>query len=157
MNTVRNPRNASTAEVAAHLCLSPKRVAELAERGTLTKPRGGHGYDLDVARGEYLAFLKALASARQTTGDLSAIAERARKEKELADRLALQNAVTRGELAPVVHFKTALADAADHFRARLVPMAERLAPKLAGLSREQAREVMRAAIYDELKALKKGH
>ncbi len=64
-----------------------------AGRDVAPPPSGGHGAGIGA-------------------GDLNLAGERARLAKEQADRVAMQNAVTRGELAPVVLLEQVLAAAA---------------------------------------------
>lgn len=151
MVAVRNPKSASLAEASAHLCLTPKRFIELTKRGTLTKPDGA-GYDLDLIRREYLDFLRGHASIRQLNG-LDPIAERARKDKELADRVALQNAKTRGGIVPVKLLQQALDSAADRFRQRLAPLPAQLAAKIVGKPRSQTQKLLRDRFYAVLAEL----
>lgn len=59
----------------------------------------------------YCGHLREIAAGRLAAGDLDLAAERARLAKEQADRIGLQNAVTRRELAPVVLIEEVLAKA----------------------------------------------
>lgn len=67
---------------------------------------------LDQVRIAYIRRLREMAAGRATTGDLDLAGERARLAKEQADRVAMQNAVTRGELAPVSLIEEVLCKAA---------------------------------------------
>ena len=84
------------AEIAEHLDISTRRVRELATEWGIDSR--------EVALGEwrirYLAKLREEAAGRAGTGDLDLVAERARLAKAQADRIEMQNAVTRKELAP---------------------------------------------------------
>lgn len=53
--------------------------------------------------------LREIAAGRATAGDLDLATERARLAKEQADKVAMHNAVTRGELAPVDAMEAVLA------------------------------------------------
>lgn len=60
----------------------------------------------------YIRELREQAAGRAAAGDLDLATERARLAKEQADKVAMQNAVTRGELAPVVLIEEVLTKAA---------------------------------------------
>lgn len=62
---------------------------------------------------DYTAHLREQAAGRAASGDLDLAGERARLAKEQADKIALQNAVTRGELAPVSMIEEVLTKAAS--------------------------------------------
>ncbi|WP_018991291.1 terminase small subunit [Aromatoleum toluclasticum] len=66
---------------------------------------------LDEVRVRYIRRLREQAAGRAAAGDLDLAGERARLAKEQADRVAMQNAVTRGELAPVQLIEEVLAKA----------------------------------------------
>jgi phage terminase Nu1 subunit (DNA packaging protein) len=59
----------------------------------------------------YTSHLREIAAGRLASGDLDLASERARLAKEQADKIALQNAVTRRELAPVTLIEEVLAKA----------------------------------------------
>ena len=56
----------------------------------------------------YCNHLRETAAGRAAQGDLDLAGERARLAKEQADRVAMQNAVQRGELAPVAALESVL-------------------------------------------------
>lgn len=56
---------------------------------------------LDEIRITYIRALREQAAGRAAEGGLDLATERARLAREQADKIAMQNAVTRGELAPV--------------------------------------------------------
>lgn len=151
---VRNPRSASVDEASAHLCLTPKRFRELVAAGVIGKA-DGKGYDLDTVRREYIDHLRKPMLGRASKPDgLDPVAERARKDKEMADRLALQNATTRDELAPVPVFQQAFADVFAIVRARIMAMPDRLARPLVGLTdATKAKAILQQGAEDTLTAL----
>jgi phage terminase Nu1 subunit (DNA packaging protein) len=57
---------------------------------------------MDTIRVAYIRRLREQAAGRAAAGDLDLAGERARLAKEQADRVAMQNAVTRGELSRTV-------------------------------------------------------
>jgi terminase small subunit / prophage DNA-packing protein len=76
--------------------ISQQAVSDLMSRGVI-KPG-------DAARDwlmGYCSNLREQAAGRMAVGELDLVSERARESKERADKLAMQNAVTRDELAPV--------------------------------------------------------
>lgn len=84
------------AEIAEHLDISTRRVRELATEWGIDSRE----VSLGEWRVRYLAKLREEAAGRAGTGDLDLVAERARLAKVQADRIEMQNAVTRKELAP---------------------------------------------------------
>jgi len=86
--------------------ISQPAVSDLLSRGVLTE-----GAVAGVWLIEYCAHLREVAAGRLASGDLDLAAERARLAKEQADKIALQNAVTRRELAPVFLIEEVLAKA----------------------------------------------
>lgn len=81
-------------------------VAELVERGIILRGDTMHAWCL-----AYAGHLREVAAGRLAAGDLDLAAERARLAKEQADKIAMQNAVTRNELAPVYLIEDVLAKA----------------------------------------------
>jgi terminase small subunit / prophage DNA-packing protein len=66
---------------------------------------------LDTVRVAYIRRLREQAAGRYSEGPLDLVNERARLAKEQADRLEMQNAVTRKEMAPVIIIEHVLARA----------------------------------------------
>lgn len=85
-------------EIAEHLDISDRRVRELAAEWAIDSKQ----ITLAEWRLRYLRKLREEAAGRAAVGDLDLATERARLAKEQADKFAMQNAVTRGELAPVI-------------------------------------------------------
>lgn len=61
----------------------------------------------------YCSNLREMAAGRAASGGLDLATERARLAKEQADKVAMQNAVARGELAPVALIEEVLCKAAS--------------------------------------------
>src|SRR5438445_5249513 len=76
--------------------ISQQAVSDLMSRGVVQPGDSGASWLL-----AYCDHLREQAAGRYTGGELDLAEERARLAKEQADRLAMQNAVTREELAPV--------------------------------------------------------
>lgn len=92
--TVQRP---SQAEIAEHLDISERSVRELASDW------GVDSRELTLCewRVRYIRKLREAAAGRAAAGDLDLVGERARLARVQADRIEMQNAVTRKELAPV--------------------------------------------------------
>jgi phage terminase Nu1 subunit (DNA packaging protein) len=79
----------------------------------------------------YCEHLRIIAAGRDPDGELST--ERARVARETADRIAMQNAVSRKEYAPVAYLEIVLGDVARQIAQRLdalVPQIRRRLPDL---------------------------
>jgi phage terminase Nu1 subunit (DNA packaging protein) len=83
------------AEFGAVVGISQQAVSDLVAREVL-KP----GASVGVWVVAYCSHLREMAAGRAASGDLDLAGERARLAKEQADRIAMQNQVTRKELAP---------------------------------------------------------
>lgn len=86
--------------------ISAGRVSQLVSGGVLPPGESLGGWLL-----AYTSHLREHAAGRAAAGDLDLATERARLAKEQADRVALQNATTRAELAPVAMMTEVLAQA----------------------------------------------
>lgn len=95
---------ATGAEIAAHLFVTPPAVTELTKRGVLKK-----GQSLDDARRAYLEHLRSIAGNRSGSPeeDLNLTKERARLAREQADRIAMDNEISRKTLIPADLIKKA--------------------------------------------------
>lgn len=101
------------AEFGTLVGISQPAVSDLLTRGVLQA--GGTAGEWLTA---YCAHLREVAAGRAAEGGVDLATERARLAREQADKIGMQNAVTRGELAP---------------RALLVEVLTRTAPKVCGL------------------------
>lgn len=121
---------ATIAEAAAHIDLNERRFRDLVTMGAIPKAEGYKQYDLDVVRISYIRHLRGIASGRAPLirGDLDPLQERARKDKELADKTSLQNQVTRGELFSGAVVSKLVMDAFSKVRTRLFGLPTKLAP-----------------------------
>lgn len=114
------------ADFGALVGISQPAVSDLLAREVLRKG--------DNARAWLLAYtdhLRETAAGRDPDGLLAT--ERARVAKEQADRLALQNAVTRREFAPVGLLELVLADVARQIATRLDAVVPQLRKRLPDL------------------------
>lgn len=140
----RADRNPTQAEIAAHLDISDRRLREL-----LTELGLDHKtVPLAEIRLRYIRKLREEAAGRAASGDLDLASERARLAKEQADRIAMQNAVTRGELAPAHLIEQVLAKVGSKV-ARLLEtipgLLKRRLPDLTSADIQAVREVIARA------------
>ena len=91
-------------DIAEHLDLSQPAVSGLMDRLGIDWKTS----TIDEIRVAYIRHLREQAAGRAASGDLDLATERARLAKEQADKVAMQNAVTRGDLAPVVMIEEVL-------------------------------------------------
>ena len=135
---------ATIAEAASHVCLEERRFRQLVDNGVISKSARG-AYDLDKVRREYIANLRQVAAGRAPTGDLDPSQEKARKDKEYADHLAMRNAITRQEYASVDDITLALHGELRIVRDRILKFPMKLADRIS----MQPRAVVFAAIQEE--------
>lgn len=88
--------------------ISQPAVSDLLMRGVLTA--GATAGDWLIA---YCGNLREVAAGRAATGDLDLAGERAALARAQRERIEMQNAVTRGELAPVILIEEVLTKAAS--------------------------------------------
>lgn len=84
--------------------ISQPAVSDLLARGVLAEGESGGAW-----LKQYCRHLREIAAGRATSGDFDLATERARLAKEQADKVAMQNAIQRGELAPVAAMEAVLA------------------------------------------------
>lgn len=94
-------------EIAEHLDISTRRVRELATEWGIDSRE----VTLGDWRVRYLRKLREEAAGRAAAGGIDLATERARLAREQADKIAMQNAQSRNELAPVVLMTEVLAKA----------------------------------------------
>jgi phage terminase Nu1 subunit (DNA packaging protein) len=92
--------------IAEHLDLTQQTVCDLLPKIGMTVEDS-----LSDIRIAYIRRIREQAAGRTSSGPLDLVNERARLAKEQADRLEMQNAVTRREMAPVVVIEHVLARA----------------------------------------------
>lgn len=121
-------QSVTQAEFGSLIGVSQQAVSELLSRGVLTG-----GAPSGVWLREYCSHLREQAAVRAGAGDLELAAERTllakaqtRSTNELADKLAIANAVTRSELAPRHLMTEVLAKAG----ARIAGIFDGIVPKL---------------------------
>lgn len=96
-------------EIGEHLDLGQSQVSRLCEELFIDWKSVG----IDEIRIAYIRRLREQAAGRAAAGDLDLATERARLAREQADKIAMQNAVTRGELTPTIALEQVLTGAAS--------------------------------------------
>lgn len=120
---------ASIAEVCEHVGISDRHFRELRVQQVWPAPKGRAAYDLDGCRHHYIEWLRARARApvpeqddgnvrRQKNQD-KLEEERARLAAEQADKVAMENAIRRREVVPVVVLQDYAEQLANFLRAGL--------------------------------------
>ena len=94
-------------DIAEHLDMSQQAVSQWLARLAIDLADS----TLDDIRVAYIRSLREQAAGRAASGDLDLAAERAGLAKAQRERIEMQNAVTRRELAPVVLIEEVLAKA----------------------------------------------
>jgi phage terminase Nu1 subunit (DNA packaging protein) len=145
---------ASLAQTAAHLDLGERRFREFVTSGVIPKGEGLELYNLDTARVAYIRYLREGAAGRLSTGELDPPQERARKDKELADKTALQNAVLRNELLSVDTVRKFMVSAFSRVRLKLLALPSKLAPVVIHLeTTAEVQTKLSDGIHDALEEL----
>lgn len=91
-------------DFAGIIGVSEAAVSDMIARGVIAQGDTLGGWLLS-----YCAHIREQAAGRMALGDLDLATERARLAKEQADKIAYQNAMTRGELVPVAYLEEVLA------------------------------------------------
>lgn len=139
---------ATEAEVAEHLDLSDRSVRELKSKRVFHSVGRG-GYDLADCRTAYIRQLREKAAGRGAdAGSRTLSDERARFAKEQADRVALQNALARNELASLPDMTLAVLTVIELVKARLLRL-----PAIVAKNDAKLRERIDVALADALEEL----
>lgn len=146
---------ATQGEFARHIGVTQQAVSDLVSRGII-QAQGRGKLDLDQARLAYCAHLRSVAGNKSgdPETDLDLTAERARKAKEEADKLEMQNAKERGELLARGDVDAAVVGAFARVRARMIGVPSKVAPLVVSMDNPaEAEGVIRSAVYEALKEL----
>lgn len=123
-----DPQTVSAAELADWLGLTPNRVHALARDGVL--PRGGGKlFPLRDAIRAYCEHARAGAMGRRADTELAA--EKLRLARETADKVALQNAVARGDMLDARDVANEWRRIVTDLRAGVLAIPSRVAARLA--------------------------
>lgn len=150
---------ATQSEVAAHLGIGQSAVAKLVDMGIFPRtPR--RGLDLDQCRVAYLGRLREEAAGRAAQGDgedLDLVTERARLAKEQADRISMENAITRRKVVCSTDVVKILSPLLANLRTRLLAMPSECAVSLANVSSAASAEaIVRRVVIEALNDLSSG-
>lgn len=125
-------------EFADLIGVSQQAVSAMISRGVLVQ-----GATLRNWLISYCGNLREQAAGRASTGDLDLVQERARTAKEQADKLAMQNAVTRRELAPVFLLEQSLANICRQISGVLEAIPVNLKRRVRNISTEELEFITR--------------
>lgn len=128
---VSRPRTATAAELADWLGLTPNRVNALARDGVLPRDRD-KAFPLRAAIRAYCDHARAGATGRRADAELAA--EKLRLARESADKIALQNAVARGDMLDARTVANEWRAVVTDLRAGVLAVPSRVAARL-GLDR----------------------
>ena len=132
----------SQKEIAELLSVTPRTVRDWQEAGL---PR------LDDGRYDGSAVVQwRLARDRVENGQLDGPHARARKDKESADKLAMENRVRRGELIEAEEVQRGYGSLVMAARARLIQLPDSIAPLLPPASAAAVVARVRTAVYEAL-------
>lgn len=121
---------ATQSQIAGIVGVSQPLISDVESRGVCTRDMS-----LGVWLRSYMMHLREQAAGRAAAGDLDLASERAMLAREQRVRIEMQNAVTRGELAPVILIEEVLTQAASKVAGLLdaIPgMVRRRVPQLTG-------------------------
>lgn len=88
--------------------------------------------------------------SRQTGDSFVALNERARKDREHADKLALENAETRGDVARVSVMEQEVTGLLSDHRTNVLGYPSKAAPHLVGLNADQIRDRLESGMFELL-------
>lgn len=145
------PKLVSNAALARYTGLTERTIAGKKGQGSLPVKDGKIDLEAIIRLGMIAA---AARQAGSESDDLDLNAERARKAKEEADRLEMQNAQLRGELLSRDDVDAAVIGAFARVRARMIGVPSKVAPLAAAMEGPAEIEAaVRKAIYEALREL----
>jgi phage terminase Nu1 subunit (DNA packaging protein) len=138
--------------LATLLNLTQQHVANLAQDGII--PKIGHGqYDVIPAVQAYVRYLQGLAKGRRMETE-EVHAERARLVRAQAARAELEVEQRKGLLLPVIDVLHSWEQLVDAFRARLLSLPMRLAPRLVAMNESRTiQTALTASVREALQEL----
>lgn len=133
-------------ELAAHLGISSNRVHQLANDGLFRRLDGKKGFDSIQCVKAYIENLKGKTK--------SAVEEKARLDKLRADKVEMENEMTRGERIETEAATEAWSKVIQSFRARVLVIPTKAAPLLVGTkSAGEAQDILNRVINEALREL----
>lgn len=136
--------------VAKALNLTPRRIQQLKAEGMPTAGRGQ--YELGPCMAWYIRYLQAKLdkigpNTNSDTPDL--VAEKTRLAKEQGDKIALENAIKRGQLIYADDAAEIWSDHISHAKSKILVIPSKLAPQLVNIDNAN---VIAGKLRDELDA-----
>ena len=147
------PETASTASIADLLGITPRSVTQLANKGVL-RSLGRGCWPVRESVQNYTAHLREQAAGR--SGSATLTDERTRLAREQADKVAMANAVARGEMIPARQVQTEWAGILRDVRAAMLAVASRCGSTLSHLTVRDVATID-AEIRSALEALADGN
>lgn len=149
---------ATQKQVAEHLDLSTVSVSELIKNGVIPPSIGPGGLDLDACRVAYIRNLRGRATGRVrapvSADGLELNAERARLAHHQANKAALDEQETRGELVRAEDVTRSVSDAFRRVRARLLSLPTKLTPVVLGSTDAvEVKDAIEAGVLEALAEL----
>lgn len=142
---------ATIAEASAHIFLTPARFQEFVSQGVIEKAERG-AYDLDRVREQYIRHMRKRASNR--SGDADGLTEaRAELTREQTQAVALKNAVSRGQFAPIADMKREVGALLATFRERILSIPGKIAASCEMRARGEVEEIVRDELHEALDEL----
>jgi phage terminase Nu1 subunit (DNA packaging protein) len=139
--------------IAKLLDLTPRRVQHLANEGVIPRAEKGR-YELVPAVQGYIRYLRERTIGKDGVVIPDIASERARLTREQADKMAMENATSRGELISVHLVRKSLERTFSAFGSRVDAIPRKAVPRLKGCTGDAAREkVLREMVREALNEL----
>lgn len=138
----------SGAQLADILDLTPQQIGNL-KRGGILSPTGNPANPSYRLRESVRGYAASIRSSRRKPQNDELQAEKTRQAREAADKLALANAVTRGELVPAAEVQAKWSETLLNVRAAMLAVPARLqssSPNLTPSDVEALDRAIRAAL-----------
>lgn len=141
---------ATQLEIAKHLDLSKRRVADLLNELDLPTK----GCDLDTARIAYIRKLRGSAAGRSTESELDYAAEKTRLTHHQANITQLDEEIKRGSLIPAETVEVVWSDMIASFRAKILAVPTKAAHQFVGLNGlSEIQNALKEHLYEALNEL----
>lgn len=144
------PETLTADDLATLFGVDPRTIRDLASKGVIIKCGRG-AYDLPGSITAYVTHLRGVASARGSATAVENLSEaRARLAAEQADRVALQNQISRGEMVLADDVARRWGDVLSTIRSRMMALPSRIASDLNLTRADAARidDMVRDALND---------
>ena len=129
-------------------------VRECITDGMPVAQRGDRGTSWQLETGPCIWWLMQREASRARGADAQAVHDpKVRREFAQAELAEMNVAVRRGELAPVWLLRSGLEAAVMRARAKLLAIPVKVAPQIAGLKTNEAKDILETAVHDALAEL----